>query len=368
MKKKMLSFALAFSLMLGISGVNTVYADETAIAGTTIQTAVTRNFDTDYSVTWADGLEESWNILTLEENGILDVTFSKVSHDVLGVLNANVDIYDESGKCFYVASDQNDETINAHIYVGLKKGTYYVRLTPEYGTYAQDKTSTFRFAFTANDACELERNDTKETATPIQVDTSYTGYFGSGFSTFADDRDEADLYAVNLVKGQAYKFTFNNAQGTTLIKLLGKNVELGTVWPSVEANDFCVDPGETFVAPYTGTYYAYIYNYLGAQYKYTVKITNVTPKATSLNSVKAGDDSFTASWTKVSCSGYQVQYSTNKNFKSAKTVNVLKSKKSTTIKKLSSNKKYYVRVRTYKKVGDKYAYSSWSNVKSITTK
>lgn len=368
MKKKMLSFALAFSLMLGITGVNTVYADDAVIPGTTIQTAVARNFDTDYSVTWADGLEESWNILTLEENGILDVTFSKVSHDMLGVLNANVEIYDENGTCFYVVSDQNDEIVNAHIYAGLVKGTYYVRLTPEYGTYAQDKTSSFRFTFTPNKACELERNDTKETATAMQVDTSYTGYFGSGFSTLAEDRDEADLYAVELKKGNAYKFTLNNAQGTTIVKLLGKNVELGTVWPSVEAKNFCVNAGETFIAPYTGTYYAYIYNYLGAQYKYTVKITDVTPKKTALLSVKAGDDAFTASWKTVSCLGYQLQYAADKNFKNAKTVNVSKSKKSVTVKKLTSNKKYYVRVRTYKKAGDKNAYSSWSNVKTVKTK
>jgi len=37
-------------------------------------------------------------------------------------------------------------------------------------------------------------------------------------------------------------------------------------------------------------------------------------------------------------------------------------------KKLSSKKKYYVRIRAYKKSGGKTYYSSWSSAKSIKTK
>ncbi len=41
---------------------------------------------------------------------------------------------------------------------------------------------------------------------------------------------------------------------------------------------------------------------------------------------------------------------------------------SATIKKLKGKKKYYVRVRTYKVVAGKKVYSSWSKVKTVTTK
>jgi len=143
---------------------------------------------------------------------------------------------------------------------------------------------------------------------------------------------------------------------------------VGIIGPGTAYADVTASEGVTIIAPYTGTYYARIYNYSNVQYKYTLKITNVTPKATSLTSVKAGSKAFTAKWKKVTCSGYQVQYSTSKTFKSAKTVKVSSSKLSTTVKKLSSKKKYYVRIRTYKKVGNKYAYSAWSNAKTVTTK
>lgn len=71
MKKKILTFALALSLAVGIIGPGTAYADVTASEGVTIETAVEKQFDTDYSVTWDSGAEECWNKLTLEKNGIL---------------------------------------------------------------------------------------------------------------------------------------------------------------------------------------------------------------------------------------------------------------------------------------------------------
>lgn len=103
---------------------------------------------------------------------------------------------------------------------------------------------------------------------------------------------------------------------------------------------------------------------------FSVKYT-IVPKGTSISSIKAKSKAFYVKWKKQSSqtTGYQIQYSTSSKFKRAKTVSV--SKKSTTsatVKKLSKKKKYYVRVRTYKKVGKAYYYSSWSKVVSVKTK
>ena len=49
------------------------------------------------------------------------------------------------------------------------------------------------------------------------------------------------------------------------------------------------------------------------------------------------------------CDGYILEYSTNKRFKNAKSIKIEnKYKKSKTIKNLKDNKKYYIRIRTYK--------------------
>lgn len=91
-------------------------------------------------------------------------------------------------------------------------------------------------------------------------------------------------------------------------------------------------------------------------------------KLTSVKSAKAGE--MTVKWGKnAKAGGYQLQYATAKNFKSAKTVAVKKAKTtSTTVKKLSKGKKYYVRVRTYQKVSGKTYYSTWSASKNVTIK
>lgn len=103
---------------------------------------------------------------------------------------------------------------------------------------------------------------------------------------------------------------------------------------------------------------------------------NVVPQGTKLKSVKAGKKSFKATWKKqkMQTSGYQLAYSTSKNFaKKVKTVTVSKNgtvKK--TVKKLSKKKTYYVKVRTYKTVksGKKTIklYSGWSAAKKVKTK
>lgn len=84
---------------------------------------------------------------------------------------------------------------------------------------------------------------------------------------------------------------------------------------------------------------------------------------TTITSVKAQNKAFTVKWKKKSSiTGYQIQYSTNSKFKKGNKSIKIKSAKTVSkkITKLKSNKKYYVRIRTYK--GKKY--SKWSKVKS----
>lgn len=95
-----------------------------------------------------------------------------------------------------------------------------------------------------------------------------------------------------------------------------------------------------------------------------------------LSSIKSSKSkTITVKWKKQKdATGYEIQYSTDKNFKKAvKTVKIKKaSQLSTTIKKLSGNKKYYVRIRGYKtgKVNNKAktVTSKWSEVKKVVVK
>ena len=99
---------------------------------------------------------------------------------------------------------------------------------------------------------------------------------------------------------------------------------------------------------------------------YPCNILAASTPTTTITSVKAQSKAFTVKWKKKSSiTGYQIQYSTNSKFKKGnKSIKIKNAKTgSKKITKLKSNKKYYVRIRTYK--GKKY--SKWSKVKSIKT-
>ena len=95
------------------------------------------------------------------------------------------------------------------------------------------------------------------------------------------------------------------------------------------------------------------------------KVTiRVNPKKQSVKAAKAEKGKkLTVKWTKDKmASGYQVQVSTDKKFKkNVKSKNL--SKASYTFKKLKKDRKYYVRVRSYKKSGHETLYGTWSKIK-----
>ena len=102
-------------------------------------------------------------------------------------------------------------------------------------------------------------------------------------------------------------------------------------------------------------------------YKQVEKLTAQTKKVT-LRSVKSKKaKKATVKWKRVSgVDGYVVEYSTKANMKSAKKKNVKAI--SVTLKNLKKGKKYYVRVRGYKVVDGKKAYTQYSAVKSVKIK
>ncbi len=97
-------------------------------------------------------------------------------------------------------------------------------------------------------------------------------------------------------------------------------------------------------------------------YVKATKITSLTNSSSKTLAVK---------WTKKSVSGYQIQYSTDKNFKNSSTEKITVSGGSTVSTKLAKLKKgktYYVRIRTYKKIDGKKVYSAYSSAESIKIK
>lgn len=99
-----------------------------------------------------------------------------------------------------------------------------------------------------------------------------------------------------------------------------------------------------------------------------------TPTKITLNSLTAysSGHKIKAAWTKSekSCTGYKIQWAKDKSFKNivATTKVTGRSKVSYTGKNFTKGKKYYVRIKAYKKVGSKVYYGPWSNIKAKTAK
>lgn len=141
------------------------------------------------------------------------------------------------------------------------------------------------------------------------------------------------LGAKTLTKGTHYTVSYTNNKnvGTAKLTIKGKGNYSGTVTASFKIN----------------------------------------PKGTTLSGLTPGSGQIKIVWNKQASqtTGYQIQYSTLKDFKTKKTITVSGTKNtSKTVKSLLNKTKYYVRIRTYKMVGANKYYSSWSAVKNTTTK
>lgn len=104
---------------------------------------------------------------------------------------------------------------------------------------------------------------------------------------------------------------------------------------------------------------------IGSTFKYTYILTKPT-----LSKLTATSKGLIVSWKKATdADGYMINYSTSKSFKNTQTIQVNNYKTTKkTIKKLATNKKYYVRIRSYGVVDEKTYYSSYSSILSVKTK
>ncbi len=157
------------------------------------------------------------------------------------------------------------------------------------------------------------------------------------------------IYLYDNAKGKYVKVADTDKASYTVKKKNGKKLKPGVEY-SFRVRAYIKKNGKT---------------YWSDGYK-TVK-TATKPAKTTL-AVTSSNGKVNLSWKNVSGeSGYQVYYSAKKNgtYKKLTSTKVNKVKYS---KKLKKGKKYYFKVRAYKKVGSKTVYGSFSSVKSIKIK
>lgn len=170
------------------------------------------------------------------------------------------------------------------------------------------------------------------------------------------------VYHPKTVKISRTSFVYNGRKQTPKITVVGADGK--TIASSNYTLRYSV--GCTKVGIYK-VMIAFKGNYNGS----ITKTFTIVPKKTKLVSMTPKKGNLIIKWARQTAqvTGYQIQYATKSNFAGAKTITVTKNTiVSKTLTKLTLKKKYYVRIRTYKKVSGKNYVSEWSPMKMSVVK
>ncbi len=357
LKKKKLGLmmvALLFVSGLSLMPARDVKADTLPVGeGDSIVFGETVNMPT----SWKD----YYYTLTVPSSGT--VKFTNVGEDTIWELEIN-DCYGKNvGSNSYIGA-----TDSKTFY--LRKGQYAVRVKT-----MNHVTDKFAFYFsTANESFEESdeaNNDTEETAYELKAlnNAQLTGVFSPN--------DTNDWYSFTLDKKSMIDLVLKDktaSMGEHLqFKLLDVNGD------EIAQSDYYLKDKYSYALD-KGSYKLRIYDdnreCVGI-YNFSLKVNPIdTATGSTIKtapSVKVKSKSkLNISWKKyLRANGYQVQVSTNKKFKNAKVINVGPefTKATYSVKKSQRGKKIYVKVRVF--VNDpkeEKLYSSWSKVKTVTTK
>ena len=204
----------------------------------------------------------------------------------------------------------------------------------------------------------------------ITVKAAKTGNFDAITKTVSVTVTKCETPLVSKVQNVngGVKITFNTVPGVAKYRIYYK-IGNGT-W--TRAADVTSSP-YTWKKAVSGKTYSFTVRALNQYGKYISdynktgkKITYAaTPTLSTVSNNKSR--TVTATWKKCTgITGYNVQYSIYKNFKSYKLVKIAgASKVSKAIGSLTKGKTYYVRIRSYKTVSGKTYYSGWSPAKAV---
>lgn len=198
--------------------------------------------------------------------------------------------------------------------------------------------------------------------------------------------DRKDWYMINIPSAGTFSYTFRSdfqggggfppsdivfyeENGRQIYNINNKKLNAGKLYICAELTSYHYTPGSS---------YTFTTSFIPDSQKQTPKPTTTTKPASTTTSNKKkisipkavlkkvkrarNKKSMTAKIKFIKgLTGYEYAYSTKKNFKGAKIIRTPKT--TVTMKKLNRRKKYYVRVRCYKKIGNKYYFGKYSNVK-----
>ena len=246
--------------------------------GATMSNAIDINFGSVYSKTWTKDTDHlnHYNKITVNDQGIICIEASKPFDDEGEYGGLKFTLYNEDGEALW-ANNSYQAVENARdyyrVYVGVKPGVYYLTLQPGFTVQSGLIETDYVISFEQNDYCEAEPNGDGQTATFMEFDQVYTGYFGSdGLNC-----EENDYFKFPVAAGGEYRIYAYEVgkltQTSTIAYFIApeeKEVYLKSHWEKYMDNDGAAY-ADMKVAN-SGTAYIYLSNFIGAQFKYAFRV------------------------------------------------------------------------------------------------
>ena len=304
--------------------------------------------------------------------------------------NTDVAVIDSTGKVtakgagtakitITAAATSNYKEATKTITVTVAKGTQSITAKSSASSIAVGKTATV--SITGNKGTKSYKSSDTNIATVTSagiVTAKKVGTVKITATSAANANYKAASKTVTIKVVPAATASLTAANQATGIKLTWKKVTGATGYKVYRGSTLI----KTITSGSTVTYADTKANTNGTKYTYKIVAKATTGDSTLSKSVtvykvarpavssvtNSASKKMTVKWGKnAKANGYQIQYSTDKNFKSGnKAVSITSaSTVSRVIGSLTKGKTYYVRIRTYKTVGSTKYWSIWSAARSV---
>lgn len=334
-------------------GINQWYATEykLAVEFTPVKESFPENYDAQKEE-WYDANQISLNTMyygMIGEGG--DEDWFKFTVPSYGKYKINVTSERSMAYCLKNSLNENIKNWDTmydnqwSVEYTLDKGTYYIG-------YERDSGNKYTFSITSH-------THSYKTSSVIPA-TMYSDGTLVRKCSECGDTIRSTIYRPSAVKLSATTYTYNGKAKKPAVTVTDvRGNKISSAYYSVS-----YDRDSKSVGKHTVTI-----TFKGRYDDNTKKSYTIKPRATSITKLGKKSKCFTVNVKRLSsatATGYQVQYSTDSSFRNAKTQTFRGT--SATVSRLKGNKKYYVRVRAYKRSGSKNYYSSWSAVKTVKTR
>lgn len=319
--------------------------------------------DTDYTITYKNNIEIGKASLTVKGKGNYAGYSKTVNFNIVPVKSAGLEMTSRGTDSISLKWDKTSQATGYRIQVYRSSGWQIAGYTTDTTFVVKNLSSASNYSFRVRAYKAVDRvnyygaysSAIKHATKPAKVTELKSASSTTSINLSWKRQAGATRYQVYKYSATKNKYVFykelTSANSTSLkVTSLKPNTPYGFKVRAIKD----AAEGETLIGEFS-----------------SILKTATKPKEPKIKTASSpSSKKIKVTYSKVSCNGYQVRWSTTKNFSSNyKSVYVTSPSSLTkTVTAAQSKKAYYVKVRAYRNVNGTKLYSSWSNTLRVVTK